>query len=89
MTDPSEPTYPLPNPDQVEAPPVPGSTYWAFAPSDLEAALAGWVPDAEEASSRIQRQVVREFLYSAALFRAGLRMETCKQGNPVVDAYGD
>lgn len=75
--------------DGVEAPEVPGSTYWCFTPDNLAGALAGWQPDTDPEASHIQRQIVREFLYSAGVLRAGMRKETLLKDNPVLMQHGE
>lgn len=72
----------------VEVPPLAGSTYWCFSPDNLEGALAGWQPGADAEQNRIERQIVREFLYSAGLLYVGMRKETVTQHNPVLENHG-
>ena len=73
----------------VEVPPVRGSTYWCFTPDNLEGALAGWDSHDDAEQCRIERQIVREFLYSAGLLRSGMRKEARRQHNPAIDNLQD
>lgn len=77
------------SPVDVECPAVPGSTYWCFTPDHLDAALAGWVSQSDPVAAQADRDRVRAFLYSAGVFRGGLRKETRQSHNPVIDAHGE